>query len=134
MRDNLVGEAELFRPDILLPPQFFGAMKRRVPQEAEYRLVVAILQDAIECFQKHLRARDPKARQLFADAEAWINSDDRQWAFSFANVCDLLGLNAEYLRRGLCRWKERELASQRGRVCAVTPSGPRSRGSQRASA
>jgi len=126
MTDTLVGEAELFKPDILLPSQFFGAMRQRVPQEAEYRLVVALLQDAVECFQKHVRARDPKARQLFTDAEAWINSDDRAWAFSFPNVCDLLGLNGEHLRRGLQRWKEGELARHgRRSLCAVTQSADR---------
>ncbi len=134
MRDNLVGEAQIFRPDILLPSQFFAAMKRRVPQEAEYRLVVALLQDAIECYQKHLRSRDPKARQLFVDAETWITSDDREWAFSFVNVCDLLGLNAGYLRRGLAQWKEKQLAGHRNRRCTVSGGFGRGAESDRASA
>jgi hypothetical protein len=119
----------MFRPDVVLPTQFFAAMRQRVPQEAEYRLVVALLQDAVECYQKHLRARDPKARQLFADAQAWIESDDRAWAFSFVNVCDLLGLNPGYLRHGLLRWKERQLAGNPRpgpRVCGARRGGAES--------
>lgn len=119
MRDNLVGEAQMFRPDILLPAQFFASMKQRVPQEAEYRLVVALLQDAVECYQKHFRSRDPKARQLFLDAETWITSEDREWAFSFSNVCDLLGLNPECIRDGLINWKAKQPGEHRHRQYGV---------------
>jgi hypothetical protein len=108
MRDNIVGDGSLFQPDTLLPSQFFAAMRKKVPQEAEYRLILAVLQDAVECFQKHLFSRDHKARQLFEDAEAWIVSDDRDWPFSFVNICEILNVQPEYLRRGLRAWQDRE--------------------------
>jgi hypothetical protein len=38
---------------------------------------------------------------MFRDAEEWIDSDDRAWIFSFQNICDVLSIEAEYLRRGL---------------------------------
>src|SRR5512141_2804831 len=109
MRESIVGERDsrLFQPDILLPSQFFVTLRRKGPQEPERRLVVAILEDAVECFHKHLFARDYKARQLFEDAEMWILSEDRDWPFSFENICELLDLNPQYLRRGLVTWKER---------------------------
>lgn len=96
----------MFQPDTLLPAQFFAHLGKKIPQEPEYRLVVAVLQDAVECFQKHFGARDHKARQLFEDAEVWIASEDRDWPFSFVNICELLGLNPDYLRSGLATWKE----------------------------
>lgn len=123
MRDNIVGDGSLFQPDTLLPSQFFAAMRKKVPQEAEYRLILAILQDAVECFQKHLFSPDHKARQLFEDAEAWIVSDDRDWPFSFVNICEVLNVHPEYLRRGLQAWREREhRARPRFRMLASRPT------------
>ena len=111
MGDMIVSDtfAHLLQPDTLLPSQYFAALKRKGQHEPERRLAIAVLQDAVDCYQKHLRARDRKARQLFVDAEEWITSDDRTWPFSFDNVCDLLQISPEYLRSGLAVWKERQL-------------------------
>ena len=111
----------LLQPDTLLPSQYFAALRRKGAHEPERRLVIAVLQDAVDCFQKHLIARDRKAQQLFHDAEEWIDSTDRSWPFSFENVCDLLQINSEYLRRGLMVWKARELElrHERGRAKVV---------------
>lgn len=110
MRDNIVSDtyAHLLQPDTLLPSQYFAALRRKGAHEPERRLAIAVLQDAVDCYQKHFRARERKARQLFVDAEEWIASEDRSWPFSFDNVCDLLQINPEYLRRGLAVWKERQ--------------------------
>jgi len=99
----------LLQPDTVLPSQYYANLRRKGAHEPERRLVIAVLQDAVDCFQKHLHARDRKARQLFVDAQEWIASEDRSWPFSFENVCDLLQINADYLRVGLSAWKEREL-------------------------
>ena len=95
----------MFQPDVLLPTQFFAAMRKRVPQEAEYRLILAVLEDAIECYQKHVFADDSKARQLFEETEGWLSSDDRVWPYSFVNICEILNLNPGYLRNGLQQWQ-----------------------------
>jgi hypothetical protein len=117
---------DLFEPDILLPTQYFAALKRKRYSCGEHRLVIAIIQDAVECFQKHIHARDSKRRQLFVDAEAWIASDDDLGPFSFNNVCELLGMNSDYLRQGLLDWRDRERARRRGRMMRALPSrGPR---------
>jgi len=127
MRDVIVSDTykHLLQPDTMLPSQYFAALRRKGAHEPERRLAIAVLQDAVDCFQKHLRARDRKARQLFLDAEEWICSDDRSWPFSFENICDLLQINAEYLRRGLAAWKEQQLCGPRGKVVALKPSLPR---------
>jgi hypothetical protein len=124
MRESIVGERDsrLFQPDILLPAQFFSTLRRKGAQEPERRLVIAILEDAVDCFRKHLFARDHKSGQLFGDAESWILSEDRDWPFSFENICELLDLNPEYLRRGLLTWKENQLAERgRGKVVQFKP-------------
>ena len=109
----------LLQPDTLLPSQYFAALRRKGAHEPERRLVIAVLQDAVDCFQKHLIARDRKAQQLFRDAEEWVGSTDRSWPFAFENVCDLLQINAEYLRRGLHSWKHRALSDRRAPVVTL---------------
>ena len=45
--------------------------------------------------------------------------EDKRWVFSFDNVCDMLDINAEYMRAGLRRWKEKRLdaiAQRRARL------------------
>ena len=124
MRDVIVSDTytHLLQPDTLLPSQYFAALRRKGAHEPERRLAIAVLQDAVDCFQKHLRARDRKARQLFLDAEEWICSEDRSWPFSFENICDLLQINAEYLRRGLSTWKDQQINGQlRGKVVTLKP-------------
>ncbi len=59
------------------------------------RLLAAILLDAVA----HLEQRGTKAA---AEAERWIRTPEAKWApFSFAMICDALGLDAAYLARGL---------------------------------
>lgn len=124
MPDIIVSDtfAHLLQPDTLLPSQYYAALKRKATHEPERRLAIAVLQDAVDCFQKHLRARDRKARQLFVEAEEWIASEDRSWPFSFENICDLLQINAAYLRRGLLMWRERALDERlRAKVVPLKP-------------
>ena len=53
--------------------------------------------------------RRSKGQKLFRDAEEWINLHDKQWIFSFDNVCDMLDINPDYMRRGLQNWKRKKL-------------------------
>jgi hypothetical protein len=106
--------ASLFQPDTLLSAQYFDNLRRRALLEPEKRLVLAILEDAINCFQDNLFARTGKKKKLFREAEEWIVEDGGDWIFSFANVCELLGFNPEYVRQGLLRWKEKKLAKPSG--------------------
>jgi len=99
----------LFEPDTLLPVQYFEAMRRKHLLEGEKRLILSVLEDAIECFMKCIDSPTNKGQRLFRDAEEWINLEDKKWIFSFDNVCEMLDINPEYLRRGLRGWKERKV-------------------------
>lgn len=103
----------LFQPDILAKSQYLANSQRRLHLEPERKLMLAVLEDAISCFQRYATASHPKGRALFAETEEWILEEDRLWLFSFENVCDALGFDSEYLRAGLMRWKEREQARHR---------------------
>ncbi|MGH7790133.1 MAG: hypothetical protein ACRERC_24920 [Candidatus Binatia bacterium] len=113
MRDDLVGEGRLFTPDVMLPAQYFAVLRKTAPQGPEYQLVIAMLQDAIECVQKYRFATDENGRGLYEDARDWIASEDRRWPFSFENICGVLNLHPDYLRRGLFEQAERNDAARR---------------------
>ena len=111
--DRLTG---LFEPDVLLPAQYFAAFRREGGLERERMLMLAVLEDAIDCYQKYAYARDPRGRQMFDEANEWVSSGDRTWLFSFENICDTLEISAEYVRRGLREWRERNQNGRRPRV------------------
>jgi len=108
--------AGLFTPDTLLPSQFFDRARRRSEHDGERRLMIAVLEDAVDVYRKQAGARDPRGQELFRDAEEWIEDPDRTWLFSFQNICDVLDIDAEYLRRGLHAWKERGGSARREQV------------------
>ncbi len=115
----------LFEPDTLLPIQYFEAMRKKHLLEGEKRLILSVLEDAIECFMKCIEASTNKGQRLFRDAEEWINHEDKRWVFSFDNVCDMLDINAEYMRSGLRRWKDNRLALIERRRAAMAEEAAR---------
>jgi len=120
-REHAVDErfAGLFQPDTLLPSQFFDRVRRRSEHDGERRLMIAVLEDAVDVYRKQAGARDGRGQQLFQEAEEWIEDRDRAWLFSFQNICDVLDLDAEYLRRGLHLWKQRAHGTPRGQVVTL---------------
>ena len=103
----------LFEPDALLPAQFYAAFRGGSAVRGEKRLMLAVLEDALDCYQKYAFARDGHGRQLFAEACEWIASESREWFFSFENICETLEITPEYLRRGLETWRAKMTAVQR---------------------
>jgi hypothetical protein len=110
----------LFEPDTLLPIQYFEAMRRKHLLEGEKRLILSVLEDAIECFMKCIESPTNKGQRLFRDADEWIALEDKRWVFSFDNVCDMLDINPDYMRRGLKQWKERKVEAIQRAAAART--------------
>jgi len=106
--------ASLFEPDTLLPAQYFGNLRRKTLLEPEKRLMLAILEDAINCYQDNLLAKRGREGRLFTEAEEWILEKGSDWIFSFKNICETLGFNPEYVRQGLLQWKEKKTAKYAG--------------------
>jgi hypothetical protein len=99
--------ASLFQPDTLLSAQYFDNLRRKTLLEPEKRLMLALLEDAIHCFQNNLSAQSLRKKKLFDEAEQWIVEKGADWIFSFDHACETLGFSPEYVRRGLLRWKEK---------------------------
>ena len=102
----------IFQPDILIGAQYETTQCRRFHLEPERVLMLAVLQDAVLCFQDHVAATCQRKQMLHRDAAEWIFSTDRSYLFSFENICDALGYDADYMRQGLARWKQ--LAQDQG--------------------
>jgi hypothetical protein len=90
----------------VLPEQFRGLTGMTSAVGGEIALMRAVLGEAIECFQKHADGSSRRTRRLVGEAEQWFLADDIRWPFSFVNICTVLGLNAEYVRRGLKAWRQ----------------------------
>ena len=113
----------LFQPDTLLPDQYLDTFRRKLHLEPEKKLMLAILEDAIACYQKYFFARDLKGKALFHEAHEWVEGPGGASVFSFDSVCEALGLNPDYLRRGLADWKKVALAQRtQARVYQLTPA------------
>jgi hypothetical protein len=106
-------------PAVLLPSQFFAVDAGGASLQPEKRLMLAVLEEAVTTLQRHAFAQTGPGRRIFADVQAWIVSDDEQWPFSFLNACHALGLEPDYLRSGLRRWRDRLRAAR-----TAPPSSP----------
>ena len=103
----------LFQPDSLLSTHYFETLRRKTILEPEKRLMLAILEDAIHCFQDNLFTRNVRGKRLFEEAKEWIVEADGDRVFSFENICEALGFNPAYVRQGLRRWMENKLPKHR---------------------
>jgi hypothetical protein len=81
--------------------QYLDTFRRSEHLEPERALIAAILEDAVHEYRKYSRSRDLKGKERFREAEEWIMDKGNDWIFSFDNVCELLGLDPDYIRRGL---------------------------------
>ena len=89
----------------MLPVQYLqDAARRRM--EPQRRLMVAVLQTVLDDFRGSAyrsAAGFPAStnRRTFEQARAYVASTDRSWPFSFENVCEAIGLDADGVREEL---------------------------------
>jgi hypothetical protein len=106
-----------FEYDAVLPAQFF-ARTRALPG-GEQRLMAAILEDAVVTYCVPRAARSRGGSRAVREAGEWIDSTERSWVFSFERVCEALGLDVQFIRRGVRAWKKRSAP----RLAVVTDLG-----------
>jgi hypothetical protein len=91
-------------PEIMVPAQFDDLRRSGVVTRPEHRLMLAVLEDAVHIYQIGGRG-DGRTRRLYAETERWFASTDTSWPFSFVRICQVLGLDPEYVLSGLRRWR-----------------------------
>jgi hypothetical protein len=95
--------------------RYLDTFRRSEYLEPEKALLLALLEDAIHCYRKFAAARNRAGRQQFHEAEEWLMGGGDGWVFSFENICDHLGIEPEYIRRGLREASARPAAERRPR-------------------
>ncbi len=107
MNGRVYSQPSLFKPDTSFDPQW--------SKTPEQKLMLAVLDDAVSCFQKYFAARDKIGTRLFHEAEEWILQQGKSnWLFSFGNICEALDLNPGYIREGLLHWRYHRLRERHG--------------------
>src|SRR5258706_9135231 len=96
MEDENDAEAAIILPVQLADMQFHGS-----EVQAEKRLQVAVLADAVATHARAASDMTPRGRALFAEVDEWFASDIAAGPFSFVAICDSLGMEPGYVRRGL---------------------------------
>jgi hypothetical protein len=74
---------------------------KKTLRESEERLMLAVLESAVEDFQKYVLARKPRGKRLFQEAEEWFLDKDDDSFLSLESICEALGLNPDHIRKGL---------------------------------
>lgn len=101
----------MVEPDTMTPLQFYDRIFAEASLVPEKRLMLAVLEDAIASFQRAFiqpKIEEPVVEEIEDyDVEAWLESDDMSWPFSFASICQALDMEPEYLRSGLRDWRSR---------------------------
>ena len=91
--------------------QYLDSFRRSEYLEPEKTLLLALLEDVgrHNALDKLAAARSRAGRQQFREAEEWLMGGGDGGVFAFDNVCEYLGLDPEYVRRGLRESQERAL-------------------------
>ena len=105
-----------FEPDVLITELVGAARRRRTALSGEKRLMLAVVENALDCYQKYIVATDRIGRALFKDAAEWMASTSNEDVYSFENISETLDINPSYFRRGVAAWHQRLLAA---RDCAA---------------
>lgn len=100
----------LFVPDVVTPEQYFDGRRDDGEIRPVKRLMLAVLEDALRCFQNNANAKTGLRKRLFAEAEEWLCGSSGDGPFSFDTVCETLGIEPEFLRKGLVEWRAEQQA------------------------
>ena len=96
----------LFEDETLLPEQH-ADLHRADHHNGEHRLLYAVLEDAVRCWQLYQSATTTRGQRLFREAAEWFACEDDSSPFTFVAICQLFELEPDYVRTGLRRWSER---------------------------
>jgi hypothetical protein len=77
------------------------ALTRLHYHQGEKRLMLAVLIDAISSIEHCSSGRGAKNWGDCQSAVQWVRAHDRQWLFSFENICAVLELDVDRLRTAL---------------------------------
>lgn len=92
--------------DIRIESPVVSELREEPPTTGGRRLLIALLEDGVRCYQKYAFSGTRRGRRLFREAEAWFDAT-ADVAVPFAYVCDVLGVEPDYVRSTLRGWRAR---------------------------
>lgn len=82
-----------------------GGQRTALRWSSEYRLLLAVLQDAVACWFRYCRAQGGRERRMFQEIYEWFWDKNRDWLYAFESICEYLDLDPDAIRRGLLHWQ-----------------------------
>lgn len=98
-------EADLFRSDTLAPYEYWQVHRRNRFRQPEFELMLAVLEDALQCFFTNVQMRSRREKRIFTETEEWFICIESDGVFTFENICSVLGIDPDYIRGGLGLFK-----------------------------
>ena len=86
-------------PHVEVSADYYAIFASNRSRQPEHHLMGAVLKHAIHAAQNE--ARGSRARSARREAIAWVVNEDRSRLFSFENICEMLAINATWLRAKL---------------------------------
>jgi hypothetical protein len=105
--------------DSILPSQYNDLVRRRAPlNDGEYRLLWAVLEDAIRSYLANRKWSNPIQRMKFEEVRSWFEPSQAEprSGLSFQTICDLLGIDRGQLLKGLKSLNGGEFPRRRHRL------------------
>ena len=87
----------------LVPVPLSDPIAVRLRMSGECRLLWAVLEDGIECYLRYGDHPSAAMRELFQEANDWIEAKEGEDLCSFSGICGAFQIDPDYLRRGLQR-------------------------------
>ncbi|HZO83513.1 MAG TPA: hypothetical protein VFB33_17610 [Candidatus Binataceae bacterium] len=111
--------AGLLAPDALTPEQYYAGVRANdLPIRPIKRLMLAVLEDAMRCYQTCGNSRSRARQRMFAEAEAWLLDGSADGPFAFETICQTLGIEPGCLRKGLREWRALQMSGANPRPLA----------------
>ena len=99
----------------LVPVPLSDPIAARLRMSGECRLLWAVLEDGIECYLRYADHPSAVLRELFQEAQDWIEATEGEDLCSFSGICGAFQIDPSYLRRGLRR-RLRDIREHQARV------------------
>jgi hypothetical protein len=104
----------IFEPDVVLSAELMTP--RSGLPTPERALLLAVLEDATRLLTKTCTATDRRRVTAYKETRDWFASTEHARLFDFENVCNVLGIDPDYLRK--------HVFAQCERVRAAAPPPP----------
>lgn len=102
--------AGMLIPDAMTPGQFYDGIRADdAAIRPIKRLMLAVLEDAMRCYQTYACTHNRAMRRLFVEAEAWLMDRNGDGPFACVTICETLGIDPGCLREGLRRWRIQQM-------------------------